>query len=122
MFRAAAVGPQRRLRARALQLGAKARRVQHIAVALAKGVVHFHHHGAQALIRTVAVPKTHGLEGKAQHARVAVQPDFAIGVGNALGCQQRVKPGQRATSLRASSVAMVAVVKAHQAKAVARQG
>ena len=85
--------------------------VQQVGVALAKGVVHFGHDGAQAAVRTVAVPKAHRLEAVAQYARVALQPDFTLRVGNALGLQQCLQPGQCAALLRALPAAMVGIPK-----------
>ena len=65
---------------------APARGLQHVAVALAKGVVHFGHHGTQLALRRVvkAIPEAHRLEAKAQHPRVGLQPDVCARVGNTL--------------------------------------
>ena len=92
-------------------------RVEQVAVTLTKGVVHLNHDGPQRAVCAVAVPKTHGLEGVTQHARVGVQPDFALRIGNALGQQERIEPGQAI----AAAVTVVAVMKAQEPTAVAFQ-
>jgi hypothetical protein len=95
-----------------LHLDAIARGVQQVAVPLAKGVVDLDDDGAQAAVGAVAVPETHGLEGVAPHARVAVQPDLARRVVNALGLQQAIEPGQGAALRGRAAIAVVGVVKA----------
>ena len=89
--------------------------VEQVAMALAKGVVHLNHDGAQGAVGTVAIPKADGFEGVAKHARVAVQPDFARGVVDAFAMQQFVKPSQ----CICAAVAMVFVVKTQGCPAVA---
>ena len=43
-----------------------------------------------------------------------MQPDFAVGIMDALGVQQLVEPGQAAALGRAASVAVVTVKKAQR--------
>ena len=93
------------------------RPAQQIAMAFAEGVVDFHHDGRQGVVRAVAIPEADWLEGVAQHTRVAVQPDLAGSVGNALAGQQGVDPDQAV----GTTLAMVAVEKTDQAEAVACQ-
>ena len=93
------------------------RRIEQVAVTLAKGVVDLDHDGPQAAVRSVAIPEAHWLESETQHARVSVQPDFALRIGNALGQQERVEPGQAI----AAAVTVVAVMKGQEPTAVACQ-
>ena len=97
-------------------------RVQQIAVALAKGVVHLHHDGTQAAAlvigSAVAVPEAHRLEGKAQHARVAVQPHFAGGILNAFAVQQLVQPGNGTTLCGRAAIAVVGFEETYRPSAV----
>ena len=86
-------------------------------MALAKSVVYPHHDGPQRAVFAVAVPKAHGLEGVTQHARVGVQPDFALRIGNALCQQECVEPSQAIFT----AVTVVAVMKAQEPTAVACQ-
>ena len=90
-------------------------------MALAKGVVHFHHDGAQAVVLAVAIPKAHRFEGVAQHPWVAVQPDLAIGVVDAFARQQFEQPGQGPAFSGAAAVAVVGVVKAQRGAPIQRQ-
>jgi hypothetical protein len=80
-------------------------------VAFAEGVVHLDDDGAQRAVGAVAVPEAHRLEGVAQHARIAVQPGLAVGVGDAFGAQQLVQPFQRVHA----AVAMVGIPEAERA-------
>ena len=104
------------------QFMAVGRLVQQVTVAFAEGVVDFGDHGAQGPLIGVAVPETHRLEGVAQHARVGLEPGFAGGVLDAGAGEQFVQPGQRATALRATTVAVITVVKAQPAGPVDGQG
>ena len=103
-----------------LQFAAPRRVVQHVAMTFTESVVHLHDDRAQRAVDAVAVPEAHRLEGVAEHARKAVQPRFAIGIGDAVLRQQPVEPlhGVRA------AVAMVGVMEAERAASVVgeRQG
>ena len=96
---------------------AELRAGKQVAVALAEGVVDLDDDGRQRAVGAVAVPEADRLEDVAEHARVGVQPDLAVGIGDAFGAQQFVEPGQRV----GAAVAVVAVVEGEQAEAVARQ-
>ena len=99
------------------QFAAIVGRVQQVAVALAKGVVDLDHDGAQAAVLPVAIPEADRLEGVAQHARIGVQPEFAVGVFHAFAPKQSVEPGHGVVA----AVAVVAVKKAQGAAPVVRQ-
>ena len=68
--------------------------VEQIHVALAKGVVDLYHHGAQAAIPSVAIPKAHRFEAVAEYTRIAMQPSFACRIFNAFAEQQLIDPLQ----------------------------
>ena len=93
------------------QLLAVLRGIEQVGMALAKSVVHLGHDGAQAAIGAVAVPKTHGLKAVAQHAWVAMQPDFPIHTVDALAVQQRFQPGQGTALRGAAAIAVVGIAK-----------
>ncbi len=89
-----------------------------VAVPFAEGVVHLGHGAAQAAVGALAQPQAHRLEHITPDARKGLQPDFAIGVENALRREQVLQPGQAV----AAAVAVVGIEKAHRAKAVAGDG
>ncbi len=87
-------------------------------MALAEGVVDLDDDGRERAVGAVRIPEADGLEREAEHARDAVQPDFAAGVRNANACEQLVQPGQAV----GAAVAVVGVAEAEHRTPVARQG
>jgi hypothetical protein len=80
-------------------------RIQQVAVALAEGVVHLDHDSAQRTVLRDGSTRSSRLERRSPDARVAVQPDLARGVRDALGCEH----SSSQASCVAAALAVVAV-------------
>ena len=92
------------------QIHTKTRLLEQVDMPLTKGVVDLTHDGFQTTQRVVAIPKAHGLEGVAQHPRVAMQPNFTVSL-NLLLIEQLLHPSQCAALLGPTTVAVVRIVK-----------
>jgi hypothetical protein len=87
-------------------------------VPFAKGVVYLGHDGRQRIVGSVAIPKTHGLEGVTQDTRKCLQPNFTAGILYAFFLQHFTQPAQCTALFWQAPIAMVNIMEGKQCSTV----